>query len=200
MARALRLGMVIAPMAILLSAGCDSRPSLTLPTKDVSRSSAQLNGTFTSLRGSAQGLRAFSQTGLDEITVEVEGTNITTQVRSDGSFTLRGLPEGSFKLFFRDKNGAVIGEIDFGNILSGQSIEILLRLEEDGSVTLLEERRDGVVLEGNIVSDDDSSDDNSSDDDSSDDNSSDDNSSDDNSSDDNSSGQEDILNLVEIGE
>ena len=194
MARALRLGMVIAPMAILLSAGCDSRPSLTSPTKDVSRSSAQLNGTFTSLRGSAQGLRAFSQTGLDEITVEVEGTNITTQVRSDGSFTLRGLPEGSFKLFFRDKNGAVIGEIDFGNILSGQSIEILLRLEEDGSVTLLEERRDGVVLD-NIVSDDDSSDDNSSDDDSSDDDSS-----DDNSSDDNSSGQEDILNLVEIGE
>ena len=194
MARLLRLGMVIAPMAILLSAGCDSRPSLTSPTKvnDVSRSNAQLNGTFTSQRGSAQGLRAFSQTGLEEITVEVldsagVDTGIRAQVSSDGSFSVEGLPVPSFTLLFRNGVGELIGEFTFTNVQDGQTIFIELKLEGD-TLELVDETRvggNGVVVEGAI--DDDSSDDQSDDDSESED--SDDDSSDDNSSDDNSSGQ-----------
>ena len=114
MVRVLELGRVMASMAILLFAGCDSSQSLTSPTKanDVSRSSVQLNGTFTSPRGAAQGLRVFSQTGVEEITVEVldnagADTGIRAQVGSDGSFSLAGLPVGSFTLRFRNEEGGM---------------------------------------------------------------------------------------------
>ena len=157
---------VLLGMLAVFAFGCGSDvPTSSTSVSTAASSSVRLNGSFASSGGSA--LRDFTQSELDDITVEVEGTNITTQVRSDGSFSLRGLPVGLFNLIFRDENGAVIGEIAFGNVLSGQSIEILLRLEEDGSVTLLEERRDGVILEGHIVGDDDSSSDDSESDDSS---------------------------------
>ena len=194
MARVLRLGMVIAPMAILLSAACDSSPSLTSPTKvnDVSRPSVQLNGTFTSPRGAAQGLRVFSQTGVEEITVEVldnagADTGLRAQVGSDGSFSLVGLPLGSFTLRFRDEKTEIIEEFTFTGVLENQTISIVLKLEHD-TVTLVHETRvdgNGVVVEGTIQ-DDDSSDDQSDDDSESED--SDDDNSDDDKSDDTSSG------------
>ena len=70
--------------------------------------------------------------------------------------------------------------------MDGQTISLVLRLEDD-TVTLEEERRDGVVVSGTIDGDDESEDDESSDDDSQGDESADDESSDDTSGDEDSS-------------
>ncbi len=188
MAKLLRLAILIVPFVILLSTGCDVNPSPTSTTtvNSVPASSTRLNGSFTSRSVSSQGLGGFSQTDLDEITVEVQNTDIQTGVSSDGTFSLTGLPVGSFTLLFRNQDGQILGEFTFTNVVDGQTISLVLKLEDD-TVTLEEERRDGVVVSGTIDWDDDSSDDESSDDESSDDESSDDESSDDDSSDDDSS-------------
>ena len=115
----------------------------------------------------------------------MQNTDIQTGVSSDGTFSLTGLPVGSFTLLFRNEDGEILGEFTFTNVVDGQTISLVLRLEDD-TVTLEEERRDGVVVSGTIDGDDESSDDESSDDDSQDDESSDDESSDDESSDDES--------------
>ena len=188
MAKLLRLAMLIVPFVVLLSTGCDVNPSPTSTTtvNSVPASSTRVNGTFTSRNVSSQGLGGFSQTELDEITVEVQNTDIQTGVSSDGTFSLTGLPVGSFTLLFRNEDGEILGEFTFTNVVDGQTISLVLKLEDD-TVTLEEERRDGVVVSGTIDGDDESEDEESSDDDSQDDESADEESSDDESGDDDSS-------------
>ncbi len=188
MAKLLRLAMLIVPFVVLLSTGCDVNPSptSTTPVNSVPASSTRVNGTFTSRNVSSQGLGGFSQTELDEITVEVQNTDIQTGVSSDGTFSLTGLPVGSFTLLFRNEDGEILGEFTFTNVVDGQTISLVLKLEDD-TVTLEEERRDGVVVSGTIDGDDESEDEESSDDDSQDDESADEESSDDESGDDDSS-------------
>ena len=191
MAKQLGLAALTVPFVILLSTGCDVNPSPTSTTtvNNVPAISTRLNGSFTSRNLSSQGRGGFSQTDLDEITVEVQNTDIQTGVSSNGAFSLTGLPVGSFTLLFRNEVGEILGEFTFTNVVDGQTISLVLSLEDD-TVTLEEERRDGVVVSGTIDGDDESSDDESSDDESQDDASSDDTSSDDASSDDESGGDD----------
>ena len=186
MAKLLRIAVLTVPFVVLLSTGCDVNPSptSTTPVNSVPATSTRLNGSFTSRNVSSQGLGGFSQTELDEITVEVQDTDIQTGVGSDGTFSLTGLPLGSFTLLFRNEDGEILGELTFTNVADGQTISLVLKLEDD-TVTLEEERRDGVVVSGTIDGDDES-DDGSDDEDSADDHSHDDESSDDESSDDTS--------------
>jgi hypothetical protein len=70
------------------------------------------------------------------------GTSISTTVTTEGTFTLRGLPEGSFTLEFFDGTTS-LGTIDFTGVSANQEITITV-LIEGSAVTLLEQRRNGI--------------------------------------------------------
>jgi len=111
------------------------------------------------VRGSVQGagtLRAASAGAASAATVTVsvlEAPSISTTVAGDGSFTLRGLPEGAFTLVF--KNGtAEIGRLTFAEVKANQEITLTVQVSDAG-VVLLEEQRNGighgdVEIEGNV--------------------------------------------------
>src|SRR4029450_2904763 len=111
------------------------------------------------VRGTVQGagaLRAASAGAASAATVTVsvvEAPSISTTVGGDGSFTLRGLPDGGFTLVF--KNGAAeIGRLSFAEVKANQEITLTVQVSDAG-VTLLEEQRNGighgdVEIEGNV--------------------------------------------------
>jgi hypothetical protein len=77
------------------------------------------------------------------ITVFVqENPAITATVAADGSFTLRGLPTGSFTLVFQE-GGVTIGTLTFGQVNANQEITITVMVS-GGSVVLVEQRRNGI--------------------------------------------------------
>ena len=104
-----------------------------------------------SLRGTVAGFAAASSadvagtsSSVDGITVTVqENPAITTKVGSDGTFTLRGLPEGSFTLVFTSSTGAVLGTLKFTELKPNQELTITIKVS-DNAVTLLDERRNGI--------------------------------------------------------
>lgn len=111
------------------------------------------------VRGIVQGtgtLRAASAGATSAATVTVsvlEAPAISTTVAGDGSFTLRGLPQGGFTLVF--KNGAAeIGRLTFAEVKANQEITLTVQVSGAG-VVLLEEQRNGighgdVEIEGNV--------------------------------------------------
>jgi hypothetical protein len=111
------------------------------------------------VRGTVQGtgaLRAASSGAATAATVTVsvlESPSISTTVGGDGSFTLRGLPDGGFTLVF--KNGAAeIGRLSFAEVKANQEITLTVQVSDAG-VVLLEEQRNGighgdVEIEGNV--------------------------------------------------
>jgi hypothetical protein len=76
------------------------------------------------------------------LTVTVVGTTITATVTTDGTFTLRGLPEGSFTLEFFD-GATSLGTIEFTGVNANQEITITV-LIQGSTVTLLDQRRNGI--------------------------------------------------------
>jgi hypothetical protein len=72
----------------------------------------------------------------------VENRAITTTVGADGSFTLRGLPEGGFTLEF-SMNGTVIGTLRFDEVKPNQEITITVQVTTT-SVVLVEQKRNGI--------------------------------------------------------
>jgi hypothetical protein len=77
------------------------------------------------------------------ITVTVqENPAITATVGADGTFTLRGLPEGGFHLVFSSE-GTTLGTLAFTEVKPNQ--EITLTVELSGStIVVVEERRNGI--------------------------------------------------------
>lgn len=71
-----------------------------------------------------------------------ENPSLTTQVGVDGSFTLRGLPTGSFSLVF-SREGIRIGTLTFNSVLPSQEVNITVSIT-GSSLTLLEEQRNGI--------------------------------------------------------
>jgi hypothetical protein len=96
--------------------------------------------------GSAYGLLSLTSsaaaiTGI--VTVAVEGRRgITTTVSQDGSFTLRGLPTGSFALVF-SREGSALGTLRFNAVLPNQELTITVNLAGN-VVVLVDEKRNGV--------------------------------------------------------
>jgi len=84
-----------------------------------------------------------SAAALAVITVTVqENPAITATVGADGTFTLRGLPEGGFHLVF-SSGGTPLGTLAFTEVKPNQ--EITLTVELSGStVIIVEERRNGI--------------------------------------------------------
>ena len=90
----------------------------------------------------------------DPITVRVQSApEITTTVGSDGTFTLRGLPEGTFTLVFTQGADA-LGSLTFTEVAPNQQITIEVKLLEAEIVLVDEDRRGignaGVELEGQV--------------------------------------------------
>ena len=87
---------------------------------------------------------AGAQSADDAITVTVqENPAITANVGDDGSFTLRGLPVGTFTLVFKSAGGAVLGMLSFAQVKPNQEITITIEVTASGPV-LIEERRNGI--------------------------------------------------------
>jgi hypothetical protein len=83
------------------------------------------------------------RTATETITVTVlEMPDITTTVSADGTFTLRGLPEGDFTLVF-SSGGTTVGTVEFDEVKPNQEITVTVRVEPTG-VVVVEERRNGI--------------------------------------------------------
>jgi hypothetical protein len=114
-----------------------------------------VKGTLLGVAASAP-VRAASATNASAaITVTVlENPAITTTVGADGSFTLRGLPPGSFTLVFT--SGATeLGRVVFAEVKPNQEITVTVA-STGGTITVVEEHRDGighgdVEIEGNVT-------------------------------------------------
>jgi hypothetical protein len=101
-----------------------------------------LQGTV--LGGGVAGVSAASgRSAAAAITVTVlENKAITTTVGADGSFSLRGLPEGGFTLVFSSA-GVELGTLAVSSVKPNQEITLTVRV--DGStIVLVEERRNGI--------------------------------------------------------
>lgn len=90
----------------------------------------------------------------DPITVRVQSNpEITTTVAADGTFTLRGLPDGSFTLVFT-QGGDALGSLNFSEVQPNQQITIEVKLVEAEMVLVDEDRRGignaGVELQGPV--------------------------------------------------
>src|SRR5437773_4063013 len=104
------------------------------------------------LRGTGVGASAFGASALsvgtatapaEVVTVMVEENHaITTTVGADGSFTLRGLPEGGFHLVF-SSGGVTLGTLAFSEVKPNQEITVTVQVS-GSTVTLLEDRRNGI--------------------------------------------------------
>lgn len=143
---------LVGTLALLLAIRCGFSPTAPFDGFNGDGGGVRLSGTFTG-QGNASAITALTAKALsefDKITVEVldsEGkpTGIETRVSSDGSFTLRGLPEGRFTLVFRMEGEAEpIGTITFRRVLPNQEITIVVRLTDAGSVKLVDEKRRGI--------------------------------------------------------
>jgi hypothetical protein len=130
-----RIVAVIAVLALRLTA-CGGNPNG--PSEGVTLEGTVVGGSFgaASVRGASAAAAV--------LTVMVEGhPEMVATIGADGSFTLRGLPEGSFRLIFLS-DGVPIGQpLSFDEVQPNQALTVKVAI--DGStVTLLEERRNGM--------------------------------------------------------
>jgi len=131
------LNMARALGAVVLLTSCGGNPAG--PDGDagvVLRGTVQGAGT---LRAASGGTAAAAAT----VTVSVlENPAISTTVAGDGSFTLRGLPEGGFTLVFTD-GGLELGRLSFSEVMPNQEITVTVQVSSSG-VVLLDQRRNGI--------------------------------------------------------
>jgi hypothetical protein len=90
----------------------------------------------------------------DPIVVRVQSNpEITATVAADGTFTLRGLPDGGFTLIFTQGSDA-LGSLNFSGVQPNQQITIEVKVVEAEMVLVDEDRRGighaGVELEGPV--------------------------------------------------
>ena len=132
------LGLVFALMMGLVWISCGSSP--TTPSES-SALGNRLSGRFTNLGSAESAFQGFAQSTLEGITVYVrEDPAIQTRVSSDGSFTLRGLPNGQFTLVFGDS----LGDLLFDSVLPNTELTIVVQLTSRGRVRLVDEKRTGI--------------------------------------------------------
>jgi hypothetical protein len=134
-------------LGALALAACGSPSSPSPSAQDVI-----LHGVV--LGGSAGGASALSgNAGGTPIVVTVQGTAITTTVADDGSFTLRGLPTGSFTLVFT-QGGVTLGTASFAQVMPNQEITITIEVTGSGVVVVAEQRtgigHGDIEVEGNV--------------------------------------------------
>lgn len=124
---------VIAVLALRLVA-CGGNPNA--PSGGVTLEGTVIGGSFgaASVRGTSSAAAV--------LTVVVDGHPEMVATITNGSFTLRGLPEGSFTLIFLS-DGAEIGGLTFDEVRPNQALTVTVSIA-GSSVVLVEERRNGM--------------------------------------------------------
>ena len=136
MSRRIVMSLVICVLAAFVIAACGGGPSGPSEGQGVTLT-GRVHGGPVGFVSAASGASSAAT-----LTVTVVGTTITATVTTDGTFTLRGLPEGSFTLEFFD-GATSLGTIEFTGVNANQEITITVLI--DGStVTLLDQRRNGI--------------------------------------------------------
>ncbi len=114
-----------------------------------------LRGTVVGTSGAGASALSAGAATATPVTVTVqENPAITTTVGADGTFTLRGLPEGGFHLVF-SSGGVTLGTLFFTEVKPNQEITVTVQVT-GSTVTLLEDRRNGighgdVEIEGKVT-------------------------------------------------
>ncbi len=139
--------MLIVGFLALLAAACGFSP--TAPFSGFDERGSRVSGTFESPAVAQSALaKSAGDTSAEGILVYVkEDPSLSATVGSDGTFTIIGVPAGSFTLGF-ERDGQVVGEIRFQSVRNNQEITIVMGLTSDGEVVLLQEQRDHVSFEG----------------------------------------------------
>ena len=124
---------VIAVLALRLAA-CGGNPNG--PSGGVTLEGTVVGGSFgaASVRGTSAAAAV--------LTVVVDGHPEMVATITNGSFTLRGLPEGSFTLTFLS-DGTPIGQLTFDEVKPNQALTVTVSIV-GSTVTLVEERRNGM--------------------------------------------------------
>jgi hypothetical protein len=137
------LGLALTTLGVMFFAGCGGSSSSSSEAPQVAKTAVVVG------QVSLPGAKAAG----DPIEVRVVGADppISTMVATDGSFTLRGLPEGSFTLAFF-QGTTQVGTLTFSQVAANQQITITVKLVENDVVLVDEDRRGighaGVELEG----------------------------------------------------
>jgi hypothetical protein len=135
---------VVTTLALLAFIGCGgsspTSPSISAPQQH----GTVLTGTFTTGAGRAFSQTAYALNTYTGLTVYVlEDPTIQTNVSSNGTFTLRGLPEGEFTLVFA-KEEDTLSTHDFEGVLPNSEITIVLEMAPGGGVRILSQKRTGI--------------------------------------------------------
>lgn len=114
----------------------------TDPAGPSSAEGITLMGTVVGGSASSASARATAAGSSESIVVTVQGTSSTTTVGSDGTFVLRGLPQGSFTLVFTT-GGTTLGTLTFNEVAPNQEITITVSVV-GSTVVVVEEKRNGI--------------------------------------------------------
>jgi hypothetical protein len=137
------LAIIAAACGVLFLAGCGGGGGGGSSSTVTSTKTAIVIGKFTTPSTAKAGDGIVMVAAGDPIEVHVESEpDIKTTVGADGSFTLRGLPEGSVTLVFT-QGGTVIGTLTFREVAANQQITITIQAAE-GEVILVDEDRRGI--------------------------------------------------------
>ena len=118
---------------------CDFNP--TAPFAGFDDKGSRVSGVFES-EGSSLAQSTMAQSTFAGMVVFVrQQPDVTDSVKSNGSFTLVEIPQGTLTLVFK-KDDAVIGEITLYDVLANQEIRIVVALTARDEVVLLDESRD----------------------------------------------------------
>jgi hypothetical protein len=131
----------LAVAAVFLLAACGGSPAGPSAPGPAARGVTVL-GTVVGTSASSSGVSAFD-TSTTALVVSVrENPAVAVPVAADGTFTLRGLPDGQFTLVFL-RAGAEVGTLTFTGLAPNQELSLTVAVETSG-VVLLEERRNGI--------------------------------------------------------
>ncbi|MGH9325008.1 MAG: hypothetical protein ACRD3V_34645 [Vicinamibacteria bacterium] len=123
--------------------GCDFNPTAPFEGFDNEGAGVVLSGRFADA-SSALALRAQSaaQDSLTVVVLDESGDEVGQVAVENGSFTLRGLPEGRFTVDFY-QGSTKVGSLIFDEVLPNQQIAITVEMA-NGSIRLLDEKRTGI--------------------------------------------------------
>ena len=135
------LAVFAAACGVLFLSGCGGGGGGDSPT--ATTKSAVVIGKLAAPKAANAGEAFVTLAAGDPIEVHVQSDPaIKATVGEDGTFTLRGLPEGSFTLVFTQA-GTVVGTLTFQEVAANQQITITIQLAE-GEVVLVDEDRRGI--------------------------------------------------------
>lgn len=139
--------------AVFLLTACGGSPASPSPLAPAA-SGVTVVGLVVGASGSAAGAEVGAASVPAGLVVSLrENPAVAVPVAADGSFTLRGLPGGSFTLVFL-LAGSEVGSLPFTGLAPNQELSLTVALSSAG-VVLLEQRRNGighgeVELEGRV--------------------------------------------------